>query len=517
MKEIKLTFFATSTPAGMELVDLLQNTFASEFPGGLKVSMKTVIDGDQGDLMIAGLRDDVVIFDASVEDDVGSNYKAANMWPSSMEHFLVVSRTRLPLNFQAFHEGGSPDTSGDVYKRPFSLDNQYLVNWIKKQLELLEVQLPRPQDERHTIEEGRFFADRKAISEKSEKIIANSHKKKAQYHKNTGRAFVSYLSRYSQYHRTSVAVHGFHVEDLLRYIKNQHGDPDYPVLYYPPGSLSSEFMTEHRRWQVVSLIDWRIQAVDEIWIFETDDYYNSWWTQAELASLAYMQPDNKPLSKKILLCKPTAKGLVVREAESGFIQKLEQKLSREFERRLSNSDPLTMGYETVRPMQILKNVPIPIQWLFFKGVNFFAEFMMSGSPMYQEMKKESQKDPTLNSFKHYREMLKSHVFSESFWNDRIVTCPNCRGNNKARHNFDFEAFLYHKQPGQFRISSEKMEMILSSNRWTCASCGFQFRVVEEDYSQFLWWPVRMGRTTGPGGVYIEKIPVYTLQSISETN
>ena len=58
MKEIKLTFFAISTSAGMELVDLLKQVFANERPAGLTVRMETVVDGDQEDMTIAGLRDE---------------------------------------------------------------------------------------------------------------------------------------------------------------------------------------------------------------------------------------------------------------------------------------------------------------------------------------------------------------------------------------------------------------------------------------------------------------------------
>ena len=380
MKEVKLALFATSTPAGMELTNLLDHLFKVEYPAGLRIEMNLILDGDQADLMISALRDDVVIFDASVEDNIGSNYKAANMWLSSMEHILVVSRTRLPLNLQAFHEGGSPDTSGDISERPFFLDNRYLANWIKKQLELLESQLPRPKSECLDLEKGEFFANREAISNIYEKIMRDSIQRKQVQQNATGRAFISYLSRYSKYHYLPVATHGFYVEDLLQYIRNQHGDSNFSVLYYPPGSLSSEFMSEHRRWQVVSLIDRRITAADEFWIFETDDYYNSWWTLAELASLAYMQHNADNLPIKIFICKPTPQGFLVREAESDFVQRLEDKAAREFGRYLSNSDPLTMGYETVRNTQRLAKFPVPIQWFVYKGVNLFAEIMMSASP-----------------------------------------------------------------------------------------------------------------------------------------
>lgn len=194
MKTIKLTFFANSTASGIELVDLLNYLFANQLIAGMQIDMKTIVEGDQADLMISALRDDVVIFDASVEDNIGSNYKAANMWLSGMEHILVVSRTRLPLNLQAFHEGGSPDTSGDISNRPFFLDNSYLVDWIKKQLALLEPQLPRPERERLDLEKGKFFSNHEAIRDVYGKILLDSIQKRQARQNATGKAFIGSMS-----------------------------------------------------------------------------------------------------------------------------------------------------------------------------------------------------------------------------------------------------------------------------------------------------------------------------------
>jgi hypothetical protein len=98
-KEITLTVFGVATRTGEEFVQLLQQALPSLLSAGIKFNARpAVTGGTQGDLMIAGLRDDIIVFDGSVEDGTGSNYRAMNMWPMSMEHFLVVSRTRLPEN-----------------------------------------------------------------------------------------------------------------------------------------------------------------------------------------------------------------------------------------------------------------------------------------------------------------------------------------------------------------------------------------------------------------------------------
>ena len=520
MREIRLSLFATSTPAGRELATLLDNAFASEFPGGLKVNMEIIMDGDDGDMLVAGARDDIVVFDASIEDEIGSNYKAVRMWPLCMDHFLVVSRTRLPINFQPFHEGGSPDTWENVLDRPFSLNNQELVRWIKKLLKVLAPQLPRPCDEYLEITKDQFGTNAQAFENLTRKLIINSLKRREIYRKDTGRTFVSYISRYSKYHRQSTKFNGSYVEDLVNHIKRQHGSASYPVLYYPPGSLSSEFMVEYRRWQIVRMIEARIRASDEFWIFETDDYYNSWWTQAELAVLSYIQHSGEhPIfgklpAPKVFLCKPSMRGLQVRKADSEFIRKLDRKTERELGRCLAN----TNYYEQVRSLQAIRNLPEPLQWLTFQSGKLFkslGEAVLGVSSVSKEEWRELKKQGLKADFGTFKDLLKSHAFSVSFWNDRIVTCPNCVARNRAQNNlFNFQDFLLHSAYGQFRVSPEELDTFLMTNTWSCGACGFQFRVVQEPYPQFKWWSIRWGRPTGPNDVFIERIPLYSLQRIS---
>ncbi|MGL5833950.1 MAG: hypothetical protein ACRC1Z_12075 [Waterburya sp.] len=510
MKEIRLTLFANSTPEGQELASLLEKLFASESPEELKVQMETITDGDDGDMIVAGLRDDIVIFDGSVENDIGSNYKAVRMWPLCMDHFLVVSRTRLPINFQPFHEGGSPDTWGDVLTRPFSLSNQELIFWIKKQLDILAPRLPRLEDERLEITKEQLGSYFQVVGELTEKLITQSLKRRRLYRKISGRAFISYLSCYSKYHRQAIASHELYVEDLVRYIKTWHGEPDYSVLYYPPGSLSSEFMAEYRRWQIVRMIEDRIRTADEFWIFETDDYYNSWWTQSELAALAYIQHnDEHPIfgkcpPPKVFLCKPTkSEGLVVREADSEFIRKLDDKVARELGRCLAN----TNYYEQIRLQQKIKNLPVAVQWLNFQGGKLFQRILATVGGYSPMSKQEWQKA----NFREYQSLLKSRFFSDKFWNDRIVNCPNCTSQNKINKNFNFQDFLLHRQHGQFRISSEDLNPILMSGKWSCNQCGFEFQIIREPHPQFRWWSIRWNRPTGPNDVFIEQIPIYNLR------
>lgn len=340
MKEIKLTLFANSTPEGQELASLLKKLFASEFPGGLKVQMETITDGDDGDMIVAGFRDDIVIFDGSVEDDIGSNYKAVRMWPLCMDHFLVVSRTRLPINFQPFHEGGSPDTWGDVLARHYD---------------------------------------------------------------------------------------------------------EHPIFGKCP-------------------------------------------------------------PPKIFICKPTkSEGLVVREADSEFIRKLDDKVARELGRCLAN----TNYYEQIRSQQKLKKLPVALQWFNFQSGKLSQRILAAVGGYSPLSKQEWQKA----NFKEYQSLLKSRPFSDEFWNDRIVTCPNCTSQNKTNKNFNFQDFLRHSHNGQFRISSEDLNAILMSGMWRCNKCGYEFKIIEESHPQFRWWSIKWNRPTGPNNVFVEQISLYSLHKI----
>ncbi len=434
MKTATISLFANDSASGIELVELLKKAFVNISNSDYLFTVNVIKNGDQADMMVAGLMDDIVIFDASLEDTIGINYKAAQMWPTCMEHFFVVSRTPLPLNFQPYHEGGTPGLSTNNS----DIDNNQIVNWIISKIEELKDRLPRHSSEKLFFDKEKIGSHQKNIFEISEKIISDSSKRREEYNKKTGRAFVSYLSRYSIHHNHPEKFNGIHIEDVVEYIKNSTFDrdlinKDFAVKYYPPGSISGEFMTEHRRWQILSIIDWRIRASDEFWIFETPDYYDSWWTLAELAALAYAKynlsedrsREEKEIKKqKIFLCKPNENGKIESIAcDDSFITNINCETARNFGRYISNSDPLTMGIESVPAMKLIAKLPMPIQWLNLKFTIFLTKIITRNSPMYQDMTKETHGN--LMEFSRFREMIKSPVFTDGFWNDRIIDCRDC--------------------------------------------------------------------------------------------
>ena len=84
MGSLKVSLFTTSTSNGQELSETLRSRLASQQINGHSIQLETFYEGDSEDMLISGLQDDVVIFDASVEDEIGSNYKTTKMWPLCM-------------------------------------------------------------------------------------------------------------------------------------------------------------------------------------------------------------------------------------------------------------------------------------------------------------------------------------------------------------------------------------------------------------------------------------------------
>ena len=91
------------------------------------------------DCILSCYKDDLVIFDASIEGDNHeiNNYRLANALQSPLEHVLVVSRTYLPLNIYTYKTGGFPS-----YKQQF-LSNESILRWLENELSRIDFRILR--------------------------------------------------------------------------------------------------------------------------------------------------------------------------------------------------------------------------------------------------------------------------------------------------------------------------------------------------------------------------------------
>lgn len=67
------------------------------------------------------------------------------------------------------------------------------------------------------------------------------------------------------------------------------------------------------------------------------------------------------------------------------------------------------------------------------------------------------------------------------------------------------------------ISREQTDFAIKKGEWVCQICGHKYYVIEDLRSQYRWWPMRMAKSTGPNGVFLEKIPVYSLSNTLTKN
>jgi len=209
---------------------------------------------------------DVVILDATIEPKGQHNYHIA--YPTPLDHVLVVSRTALPLNFYGLRDVAVERQSGGLFGKsretlirgtpfyPDHLSNTDILRWLVIQLEDLRTRGKRPSNQYGVI--GSTFRGMKPSLDLAD---ARRHE--------SGKIFISFRSS---------------DDPGVRRLKDRveagqfPGVAQQPVRYFPPGVLSTELMPEQRRWSILSMIDRFIGPADEVWVYESEAYYNSWWT-----------------------------------------------------------------------------------------------------------------------------------------------------------------------------------------------------------------------------------------------
>jgi hypothetical protein len=430
--QLKTTFFGVSNPEGRRLKDAFL-----EMSREYNLSVRVIEGGTQADLNRSSLNDDLVVFDASMEE--GHNYAAATAQPMAIDRVLVVSRTYLPLNFYGLREGGAPEFPGRVTQ-----SNQEILAWLRAQVAEFAGLPPRPDKHKGII--GYF------------RIIRESLKNRDAYWKERGRIFISYRSR-----------HFSEVKKLQPRIERGdfHGGNRRSVFFLTPGELvyEDEILTEQRHWQLVSMIDRKIGVADELWIFETDDYYDSWWTRAELVTIAYRKASGT-VAPKVRAYRP--KDHTVHDLPADFLPALSVQERRRMARWYSNTDPGTMGPEALQPMRIYAQLPL------------------------------------IGRLRYFHD----HVWSDEFWFTPILPCARCGARTQRPRLFDLDAFLWLRDAHLVRLSAQQLADAISRGEVACPACRTVYNITQAPHSRYLWMPVRAGRATGPDGSHLVELPIF---------
>ncbi|HYG10132.1 MAG TPA: hypothetical protein VD835_09310 [Pyrinomonadaceae bacterium] len=430
---INLSFFAVGNEDGLRLAESFKELALAVF--GIDVQIK--VGATQTDFNRACLYDDIIVFDASVEE--GHNYGAATAQPMVLDKVLVVSRSYLPLNFYGLREGGAPG-----YPLPKYQSNDAIIVWLREQVNGL---LNAPD-----FEPGRtgllhyIGSARKSLKMQEERW------------NNSGRVFVSYRSRhFIAAERLKLAVE----QGVLPGVRQS------PVTLLRPGELAydDEVLTEYRHWQLVSMIDRKIGAAGEMWVYNTEDYLHSWWTRAELVTIAYRRASGIRTPTVSLFDPFTHK---LQPAPDGLVPELTVEQRRRLARWYSNTDPGTSGPEHVRTFRLLAQLPL------ISRVGYF----------------------------------KDHVWSDNFWDEPLLPCEVCLWRNGPATSIDLGAFLWLREPHLVRLNTELLARSMEAGRLECPRCHTAYEIEQDAYPRYLWLPVRYGKPTGPDGARLVELPVY---------
>ena len=404
-------------------------------------------------MLTASRTKDIVIVDVTRESSERDHYDVLFLStdPMKMDHVLFVSRNYLPLNvFSVRGQSNSQNRSGQsVPDYPNSLSNGEILKWLTEQIRELRRSWGGSQRPRDLIG-WRTWGD--------------SFDAQMEGYRARGSIFISFRSGTAS-----------HVERLKKRIENGefHNGHKPSVLYFPPGILSSEFMTEQRRWQIVSIIRDRIQAADEIWIYESQNYYyNSWWTLAELFVLSYLRGSCPRVrifnhERGQLLDKP-----------NDYLHVLSEKQLDAGSKRFTNSHPEMMGPESLQAMRLVGNL-LPF-------VGFFN----------------------------------NRVFSNEFWNNPILDCPRCRTMGNSNNRYDVDSLLDAQGQNFTRFTPQQVEYALTTGKVTCSNsrCNATYQF-SEGAPHYLWLPLGnsqaiasiMENTWHPVSPFLIKLPAYIIR------
>lgn len=409
---------------------------------------------------------DIVILDASIEDAYSTNYKFAMPFPA--DYILVMSRTNLPLNFYGFRDASLEPKSGELYyNSPMLIEDKVLANekllvWLTLQLDDL-IKKYKSHSEAIKVQKD-FF--RKPIS-KLFNLLINPNKNikgwdtEEERRKHSGQVFISFRNIQDENGDSIMA-------NKLRKVKDLVESGQFPgvekktVRYFEPNSLSSEIMSEQRRWQILAMIDRFIGPAQEVWVYEISHsienkqvkaenyYYNSWWTLGELLTLAYRgRASYIGEVPRVKILKEKNGSFTLEDAPPDFLPELNEEHRKRMARWYANCDPAQMAPESVLAIRAYPEMPI---------IGF----------MIKQMK-----------------YFNDHVWKEEFWEDPILDCSVCRTIGKEGYKFNVDNFLWTKGDWFTRIKKKKLK---DGKKIKCKKCNTKYTIYRKDISHYYWIP-----------------------------
>lgn len=448
-RPVTIAFFKAPSTKGMELFSLFKQRIESSTLRGNAVQVLEQNEYTMMAAILACFNCDVVVFDGSIEDMQNEQYYAAIELMKALDYVLIVSRTVLPFNFEGTRKGGAPTlVSMGTDKCPGVMTNENILSWLLNVLEYSDMDIPR-HSKVHVSE-----AELRADPDQSKALLMRMLDSSIVKSEEPRGVFVSYLSHYSRLYEGPHSGYPC-VEDLFEVIQKTSRVRKEDILYFPPGKVSLELMTEQRRFEITYLTERYIIGCREIWIYETPDYHLSWWTFGELLALSRSFLNTLERCPDIYVAVPykmnngqwafKIKSYLTPMEKKRILPPLTASQKMELASVFVNSDPEHVGYEQVEKMRTLAQLPTPLLRLHVQSQKEYLKHQIQQIAInfgeeYNNVGDSLSTDEIIRS-------IRSYAYTHKFWENRVIDCPICRAELQSPMTLDkylqFKAKHFH--------------------------------------------------------------------------
>lgn len=380
----------------------------------------------QGEFLISLFRDDAVIVDGTVPNDIKmtSVYPILTAQINMLDNILVLSETDLPINIR-------PLRNPYYVNQDFKNDKRHknIEDWLNNNIKEILNNINAKVSLRIPVNSVNELLGYKTDMEQIQSQAAEWHVDQI---KETGKknVLISYRSKYYYNDYTGTE------SPLVERIHPVNYEEDYKLHIFEPQSLCSgdEVLTPMRKWMLVGMLDDRIRLMDELWIYYTPDYFDSWWTISELVSVAYFNSTigkNHPLVVRIY--NPETNKLTTIDLKKDLNIDMSQEYKEKttyidrMARLMANTRPDIMAPEAREDIQrvksiagLLQNSPRLIRNFILKRIRK-SVVSMTKLAMPQDMKEEEREEILNRILKMYSapqiiiDYANDEVFADDFW------------------------------------------------------------------------------------------------------
>ena len=291
----------------------------------------------------------------------------------------------------------------------------------------------------------------------------------------------------------------------------------------PPGSLCGDYEahTPMRRWMLVGLLEDHIRSVDEVWVYLTEDYTDSWWTLAEIvmtANLNYERGIGKKIQVRVY--DPRKEDFLPKnEIPSFLIPQITEEHHKRLARYLSNTRPDTMGPEMLQQVRQMKQLAkilrfspssIKVQIL----ANLKETLSASIPSELPEDQKEEMLKEMLAMYSNPDELEKyasDDVFQDTFWSN-ISYQVGQRTPAFTGDGIDVDSFMRVPMQELTTLDDRKLSKTCKKKGMVEMSNleGKGKYNVSVGTTRYLWLATRMGQPTVMDAPGLEVIQTYNL-------